>query len=108
MDILVTVGMFAVVLKGIVDALRRQFPKLDGIYVQLISVVIGALAAWGFDLKATAALLDQSGAHVGRMPVPAVDYLITGVAIAFTAGIFAEAVGLSGGTRTITYAQPDD
>lgn len=95
-EILATLGVVAVVVKGVVDAIRRRYPLIDGGIVQLLAIVLGVGVAWGFDLKATAALLEQAGAAVGRVPIAAVDYVITGVAIAFSAGFFAEVSGRSG------------
>jgi hypothetical protein len=89
-EVLATVAVFGVVVKAVVQAIRRQWPGLDGLAVQAVAVALGAGGAWAFDLRATAALLEAAGAQVGRMPVPAVDYLITGVAIAAAAGVVAE------------------
>jgi hypothetical protein len=96
-QILATLAVFAVVLKGIVDAVRRQWPGLDGLVDQIVAIVLGAGIAWAFDLRATLALLEQAGAGVGRLPAPALDYLITGAGMAFAAGFFAEVAGKSGG-----------
>lgn len=90
LEILATVAVFGIVVKAVVQAIRRQWPTLQGLAVQLIAVVLGALGAWAFDLRATAALLEVANAHVGRIPAPPVDYLITGVAIAAAAGVVAE------------------
>lgn len=89
-EVLATVAVFGVVVKAVVQALRRQWPSLDGLTVQLIAVLLGAGAAWAFDLRATSALLELAGAAVGRLPAPALDYLISGVAIASAAGVVAE------------------
>ncbi len=96
-QILATLAVFAVVLKGIVDAARRQWPSLDGLVVQVVAIVIGAGIAWVFDLRATEALLTQAGAGGVRIPAPALDYVITGAGMAFAAGFFAELAGKSGG-----------
>lgn len=89
-EVLATIAVFGAVVKAVVQAIRRQWPDLGGLAVQGIAVALGALSAWVFDLRATAALLESTGAHVGRLPVAPVDYLISGVAIAAAAGLFAE------------------
>jgi len=100
--VIATVGVLAIVLKGIIQAIRRQWSQIDGLWVQMIAIALGFGAAAAFDIRATAALLETAGAQVGRMPVPVVDWLITGVAIAFSAGLFAEAVSTSGNRGLVT------
>ena len=96
--IAVTLSVFAIVTKGIIDAARRQWPRLDGFAVNVAAVIIGTAQAWIFDLQATEALLTTAGVTVGRIPVDPLDYLITGGAIAFSAGLLAEFTGRSGKT----------
>jgi hypothetical protein len=91
-----SLAVFAAAVKGMIDALRRQWPRLDGLGVQLVAVAIGAGIAWGFDFQATEALLASTGALVGRVPPDPLDYLVTGGAIAAAAGLFAERSGRSG------------
>lgn len=92
-QILATVAVFGVVVKGTIDAIRRAAPSLHGFAVQALAIVIGGLIAWVFDLRATEALLANAGAGGLRVPPAALDYLISGVAMAFTAGFFAEISG---------------
>jgi hypothetical protein len=89
-EVLATVAVFGVVVKAVVQAIRRQWAALDGLAVQGAALALGALGAWAFDLRATQALLEAANASVGRLPHPSVDYLITGVAIAAAAGVWAE------------------
>lgn len=96
-QVLATVAVLGLVVKMVVDALRRQWPGLDGLTVQVIAIAVGAGVAWGLDVRATAALLEQAGAAVGRLPAPALDYVVTGAAMAATAGFLAEIAGKSGG-----------
>ncbi len=94
--IAITLSAFAIVTKGIIDALRRQWPRFDGGWVQVAAVTLGAVVAWVFDIQATETLLSTAGATVGRIPPDPLDYLITGGAIAFAAGLLAEITGRSG------------
>jgi hypothetical protein len=96
-QILATVAVLGVVVKGIVDAIRRQWPGLDGLVVQVAAVLVGAGIAWALDVRATEALLESVNASVGRIPPPALDYVVTGVAMAAAAGFLAEIAGRSGG-----------
>lgn len=86
--VLVTVGVFAVVVRAAVQAIRRQWPFVDGIWVQVLALGLGALGAWAFDLQGAEALLQTVGAPAARVPHVALDYLVTGGAIAATAGFF--------------------
>lgn len=88
--ILATLGAFAVVIRAAVQAIRRQWPTLDGLAVQGIALALGAGAAWAFDVQGAQALLEYVGAPAARVPHAAVDYLVTGGAIAATAGFFAD------------------
>lgn len=100
-QVLTTLAAIAIPIKGIVDAIRRHRPGLDGLTVQAIAVVLGSLGAWAIDFRATEALLNVGGIAAGRIPIAPVDYIITGVAIAASAGLFAELSGRSGSTPTI-------
>lgn len=88
--VITTVGVIGVVVKAIVDGLRRHYPKLDGLWPQLIALTLGAGIAWAFDLRGAEALLEYVGGAAGRTPIVAVDYLVTGAAIAAGAGFLAE------------------
>lgn len=95
-EILATVGVLGLLVKGAVDAIRRRYPTLDGGVVQLIAIALGIGLAAGLDLRGTAAVLESLGGTLGRDPHFVVDYILTGVVIAFGAGALAEAVGRSG------------
>jgi hypothetical protein len=95
-SILITVGALAVIVKGVVAWARRNYPSLDGNKVQGIAIAVGIAIAAALDLRGTAALLESIGAGTGRVPHFVIDYIITGIAIAFTSGVLAEAVGISG------------
>lgn len=86
--VLATAAAFAVAVRAIVQAIRRQWPYIDGIWVQVLALGLGALAAWAFDLQGAEALLEYVGAPAARVPHVALDYLVTGGAIAATAGFF--------------------
>lgn len=101
--ILATIGVFSVAVKGLVDAIRRQWPRIDGLSVQVIAVAVGAVSAWMFDLKGAAVLLDAAGAGAARVPTAALDYILTGVAIGLGSGVLAE---LSG-RRTVPVVEVD-
>jgi len=107
-QILATIAALSLVVKGVVDALRRQYPSLDGGVVQLIAVALGIGVAVALDIRGTLALLDSIGAGAGRVPISAVDYVITGVAIAFGAGALAEAVGRSGAKANPVLVEVND
>jgi hypothetical protein len=94
-EILATIGVLALLVKGAVDAIRRRYPTLDGGLVQVIAIILGIGIAAGLDIKGTAAVLESLGGSIGRDPHFVVDYILTGVAIAFGAGALAEAVGRS-------------
>jgi hypothetical protein len=96
LDLGVTLAVFAVAVKAVVDALRRQWPRLDGLAVQVVALLVAAGSAWAFDLHAAEALLTAAGATAGRAPPAVLDFLITGGAIAAAAGLFAERAGRSG------------
>lgn len=104
--IAVTIAAFGVVTKGIIDALRRQWPRFDGGWVQAGALALGTAEAAVFDLQATEALLSAAGVSVGRIPVDPLDFLITGGAIAFGAGLLAEVVGRSGNTAAVVEVDP--
>lgn len=101
--ILATIGVFAVFVKGLVDAIRRQWPRVDGLWVQVVAVVIGAAAAAVFDLQGTAVLLEAAGAGAARVPAVPIDYVLTGAAIGLGSGFLAE---LSG-RRTVPVVEVD-
>lgn len=104
----VTLSAFAVVTKGIIDVLRRQWPRFDGLAVNAAAVTLGTLEAWAFDLQATQALLNAAGATmVGRIPIDPIDFLITGGAIAFAAGLLAEFSGRSGNNNNAVVVEVD-
>lgn len=88
--VLVTLAVFAAVVRSAVQAIRRQWPFVDGIWVQALAVGLGALGAWAFDLQAAQALLEISGAAGASVPHVSIDYLVTGGAIAATAGLFSD------------------
>jgi hypothetical protein len=98
---LATLAVLGVFVKGIVDAIRRQYPRIDGLKSQALSVAVGALIAWGFDLQGAAAILEATGAAAARVPIVPVDYLITGAALGLGAGFLAEISGRSGGGEVI-------
>lgn len=89
--VLATVAVFAVVVRAAVQAIRRQWPAIDGLWVQLIALALGAGAAWAFDLQGAQALLEYVNAPAARIPSVWLDYIVTGGAIAATAGFFHEA-----------------
>jgi uncharacterized membrane protein len=91
------VAGLGVVLKQVIDRLRAWFPnQLHDGWVQVMAGVIGVGFAWYFDLQATAAIVASmveaigSGVLVGREVPVWLDYIITGFAIAMTAGFFAD------------------
>jgi len=92
-EILTTIAVLGVVIKAVVEAVRRQYPVLDGIRVQGLAWALGAGTAWALDIKGTEALLEAMGAAAGRVPITTVDYIITGAAIAAGAGFIAELSG---------------
>lgn len=106
-ELLATVAVLGAVVKAIVDAIRRQWPRLDGLAVQVVAIGIGAAIAWTLDVRATAALLESVNASVGRLPVPAVDYLVTGTAMAAAAGFLAEIARRSGPAATPVIIEVD-
>jgi hypothetical protein len=95
-DLLASLAIFGTFLKAFIDAIRRKYPRLDGLVVQLLAAAGGAGIAWSFDLQGTEAILGTVGASVGRYPPVAIDYIITGIAIAAGAGLLAELSGKSG------------
>lgn len=88
--ILATAAVFAVVIRGVIQAIRRQWPFVDGLWVQVLALILGFAAAWVFDLQGAEALLEYVGAPAARVPHVLVDYLVTGGAIAATAGFFSD------------------
>lgn len=95
--IITTITVAGVVTKAVVEAVRRQYPQLDGLLVQFLAWALGGGIAWALDIQGTEALLTYFGATAGRVPVTPVDYIITGAAIAAGAGVIAE---LSGKAKT--------
>lgn len=98
---LTTITVLGVIVKSLVDALRRQYPRVDGIWPQLFSWALGGGMAWALDIQGTEALLDYLGATAGREPIASVDYLLTGAAIAAGAGFLAEISGRSASDEVI-------
>jgi hypothetical protein len=100
-ELIATIGVLGVIIKAIVDAVRRKYPTMDGLWVQVVAFVLGGGVAFAFDVQATRAILDFIGASAARTPVPALDYVITGAAIAAGAGLLAELSGRSGGPTPV-------
>lgn len=98
---LTTITVLGVVVKSIVDAVRRHYPRLDGIGPQLAAWALGSGTAWALDIQGTEALLEYLGAAIGRAPIAPVDYLLTGAAIAAGAGFLAEISGRSASGEVI-------
>lgn len=91
--VITTIGVFGVVVKAVVDGVRRRFPGLDGLLVQGLALVFGFGLAWAFQLHGAAALIDYIGADAATVPNVWVDYVVTGAAIAAGAGFLAEIAG---------------
>ena len=100
-EIIATVTVLSVIVKAVVDAIRRGAPVVDGLGAQLLAWLLGVFVAWTIDLRATLALLEAAGGGAGRIPPAFADYLITGAAIAAGAGAIAELVGRSGSDLAI-------
>lgn len=88
--VIATVGALALVTKSVTQAVRRRYPALDGTAVQVVAWVLASGFAMAIDLRATSALLESIGATPGRTPIPLVDYIVTGAAVAAGAGWLAE------------------
>lgn len=88
-----TITIAGVVVKAIIEAVRRQYPVVDGIWVQGLAWLLGGGISWALDIQGTEALIEYVGGAVGRTPIAAVDYAITGAAIAAGAGVIAELAG---------------
>ena len=88
--ILATLGSLSLLTKYLVQAARRHWPTLDGTRVQVGAAVLGTLQAWAIDFRATEALLELAEIQANRLPAPALDYVITGLAIAAGGGFIAE------------------
>lgn len=101
---LATLTVFGVVVKSVVDAIRKRYP-VDGLWVQGLAWALGAALAWAFDLQGTEALLEYLGATAGRTPNVIVDYIITGAGIAAGAGLLAELAGRSGPRNAVAVVE---
>lgn len=106
-QVLATVAALGLLVKGAVDAIRRHYPSLDGGVVQAIAGALGIGLAAGLDVRATEALIASLGGSLGRTPHWAVDWALTGLAIAFGAGALAEATGRSGSPTAIVEVDAD-
>jgi hypothetical protein len=93
--ILATITVLGLVVKAIIDGIRRQYP-VEGIWVQLLAWALGSAMAFGLGIQGTEVLLEFVGATAGRTPHIVVDFIITGAAIAAGAGAIAELVGRAG------------
>lgn len=78
-NVAITVGLLTVLVASGVEFAASTFPKLDGNWIRLIAVAAGVGLALGYDLQAAAEL----GYH--GLP-PSLDYLVTGLVIAGSAG----------------------
>lgn len=107
--ILATIAALGLVVKGAVDAIRRRYPSLDGGIVQAIAAVLGVGVAAALDVRGTEALLNTLGAGggIGRTPHYIIDWLFTGLGIAFGAGALAEATGKSGRSPAVIEVDAD-
>ena len=87
--LLAVIAALAVVVTKIVEAIRRQFPGLEGTIVQVIALIIATGAAWYVDLDPTPIIADALG--ITPRPLPAfAGYFLGGAIIAATAGFFAD------------------
>lgn len=90
--VLVTLSILSMAIRGIVQALKRQFPAVSGGWTQLAAVVLGLLTAVSLDLLGTGPLLTVLGATAANTPPVIVDYLITGAVLGLGAGYLADIV----------------
>lgn len=97
-NILLAVGVFGGITKYAIQLIKRHAPNLSGSVTQLIAIVVGIGLAALLDFRAAGSLLDQAnvGDVIGREIGAALDWIISGVAIAMASGIIAEVVGTSG------------
>lgn len=105
LEILATLAVLGGLLTKAIEALRRQLPWLHGLAVMAVAWALGAAAAWAIDLRATVALLEAIGGAAGREPLPFVDYLLTGAAIAAWSAVIADLVNRTGANAP--NAQPE-
>lgn len=89
-NMLATLAIFGTFVTKIVDAVRRQYPALAGLKVNVAAWVLGSGLAFAFDLQGAEAILEVVGAAAAREPHLIVDYLITGAVIAAGAGVIAD------------------
>lgn len=91
--VITTIGVFGVIVKSIIDTIRRRYPRLDGTLVQVGALLLGSGLAWSFQLRGASSLMQYLGATAANAPYWAIDYLVTGAAIAAGAGFLAEISG---------------
>lgn len=92
LEILGAITFFSVVIRMVVDAIKRQYP-INGTWVNVLAWALGIVIAAAMDIQGTEALLDYVGVRAGRVPITPVDYAITGAAMAAGAGVLADLAG---------------
>lgn len=85
--LLAFVAVLGTFVTKVVDAIRRQWPRIDGLGANALAWALGAAVAAALDVRATEAILELAGGGAGRPPAPIVDWIITGAAIAAGAGL---------------------
>lgn len=106
-DVVGALTVFGLIVKAGLAILRRHLPDLDGTLVQLAGWALGIGIAATLDYRAAAALLEihNLAGVVGRLPVPVVDYIVTGFGIMAASGVIAEFVGTAGPKKAALQAQ---
>lgn len=100
-DVVAQVGLISVIVQKVLERVRARFPGLDGSLVSVYAALAGVGIAWGYDLRAAFEL-------TGVALQPALDYIVTGLAIGAGSGFVADVTGRSGsGTVTVATGPVD-
>lgn len=93
---LAVVATLAIICMKAVEQLRRFFPTLEDGWVILTAWVVGFVLAIVTGTAATADLFESWGLTLAIDPPLMLDYAITGIIVAASAGAFADFLGRSG------------
>lgn len=79
-----------------VEQIRRFFPSLENGWVIMVAWGVGSVLAALTGTAATADLFASWGLTLTTTPPLFLDYLVTGIIVAVSAGVFADMTGRSG------------
>ena len=93
--ILAALGVASVVVLKAVDIVRKLVPSIDGVWVNVASVLVGVGVTFSSGLAGTRELAGELGLELAFVVPRSVDLTLTGVVLGLGAGYFADLRGRS-------------